>query len=386
MTAKHPICVVTGSRADYGLLYWVMKEIQNSATLSLRVAVTGMHLCHEYGMTVDRIVEDGFPIHARIDNVLAGDTACAVGKSTGLGVIGFADYFERERPDLLLFLGDRHEILAAATAAMIARIPMAHFCGGDISEGAYDESIRHCLTKMSHLHFTSNRQSADRVIAMGENPENVFVVGSPGLDYIRQAKLPDRQQLEQELAFGFRERNLLITFHPETLGTKSSTDSFKELLEALEALGPEVGLLFTRTNSDNDGRALNAMLDNFLQNHPQAKAWTSMGSHRYLALMSSVDAVVGNSSSGLYEAPSFGTPTVDIGERQAGRLAATSVIRCSAERSSILQAIREAFLRGRQPTVNPYGDGTASRQTRSILESVLPKGIPLQKRFHSPSQ
>jgi UDP-hydrolysing UDP-N-acetyl-D-glucosamine 2-epimerase len=379
--ARRKICVVTGGRADYGLLYWPMKEIQASPHFALQVAVTGMHLSPEFGATVATIERDGFPVEARVEMLLSSDTPVGVAKSIGLGVIGFADALERLRPDLLLLLGDRFEILAAAEAALVARLPVAHLCGGDVTEGAFDEAIRHAITKMAHLHFATNEPAARRLRQLGEDPRRIFTVGSPGIDYIRRLEPMSRAELARETGLDLDRRLLLVTFHPATLSHGSAVGEFDELLAALEGLGPDVALAFTRPNADNDGRALARRLDDFVAAHPHARAFAALGSRLYLSLLRHADAMVGNSSSGLYEAPSLGTPTVDIGDRQQGRLKAESVISCGAERGAIAAAIAQALQRGKRPVKNPYGDGDSARRIVDILASIDDFRALTKKRF-----
>lgn len=383
MTALWPrkICAVTGSRADYGLLYWILWELNRSAAFELQLAVTGMHLSPEFGLTVRAIEEDGFDIAVRVETLLSGDTPQAIGKSIGLGVIGFSDALARLQPDLLLVLGDRYEIFAAAQAAMIARIPVAHIAGGDLTEGAYDEAMRHSITKMAHLHFASNAASARRLRQLGEDPARVFDVGSTALDMVRRARLMDRSELERDLGFAFQPRNLLVTFHPATLEDERPAAQFTRLLEALDELGDQVGLLFTKSNSDSDGRILAEMIDTFVRERPHAIAFTSLGQIRYLSLMAQVDAVVGNSSSGLFEAPAFATPTVNIGARQQGRPRAASVIDCPVDSRSIRFAIEQAFASGRREVANPYGDGRSAERILSVLVGIEDYRALLIKRF-----
>lgn len=382
--AKRKICVVTGSRAEYGLLSWLMREIAADPELDLQVVATGMHLSPEFGLTYRVIEEDGFSIDARVEMLLSSDTPVGIAKSVGLGVIGFADALERLRPDILVLLGDRYEILAAAQAALVARIPVAHIGGGDTTEGAFDEAIRHAITKMAHLHFVTNELSARRVRQLGENPAHVHNVGSPGLDQIRRLTLLTRQELEGALGFGFRERNLLITFHPVTLDREPADAQFRELLTALDSLGDGVGLIFTKPNADTDGRVLIDMIEGYVAGRSNARAYTSLGQLRYLSAMAQVDAVVGNSSSGLYEAPSFGKPTVNIGDRQKGRLQAASVINCPASAPDIARAIGEALARDCAGTVNPYGDGDSSGRILRILKEVGDPRALLKKHFFEP--
>lgn len=375
------ICVVTGSRAEYGLLFWLMNELKSSSEVELQVVATGMHLSPEFGNTYKIIEEDGFKIDAKVEMQLSSDSSVGISKSIGLGVIGFADVFERLRPDILVFLGDRYEIFAAATAATIAKIPMAHIAGGDVTEGAFDESIRHSLTKMSHIHFVTNSDSEKRVKQLGENPDYVFNVGSPGLDFIKKANLLSREELEKSLDFTLKRKNLLITFHPVTLEEKSSEVQIVELLNAVDALGPEVGLIFTKTNSDTDGRIINEKIERFVETRSNARVYTSLGQHRYLSTISHVDAVVGNSSSGLYEVPFLKKPTVNIGDRQKGRLQSASVINCIPTKSEIEKAIKKAFVSDVKDEVSPYGDGDASVRIKNHLIAIRDPKALLKKHF-----
>ncbi|GAA3404799.1 UDP-N-acetylglucosamine 2-epimerase [Paenibacillus hodogayensis] len=378
---KRKVCVVTGTRAEYGLLYWVMDEIRRTAELELQLIATGMHLSPEFGLTYRMIEADGWRIDEKVEMLLSGDTPSAVAKSIGLCTIGFADALRRLQPELLVLLGDRYELLAAAQAAMVANIPIAHIAGGDTTEGAIDEAIRHSITKMSHIHFVTNEGSANRVKQMGENPDYVFNVGSPGLDFLQKRPLLGKAELEEALKFRLLERNLLVTFHPATLDGSSASGQFQELLEALNGLGGEVGLLITKPNSDTDGRILIEMIDAFVGDRPNAKSFVSMGQLNYLSAMSHADAVVGNSSSGLYEAPSFRKPTVNIGDRQKGRLQAESVINCPPERGAIAAAISAAWNKDCSRVRNPYGDGDSSARIVNVLRSVDDPKRLLKKRF-----
>ncbi|MBI4191190.1 MAG: UDP-N-acetylglucosamine 2-epimerase (hydrolyzing) [Betaproteobacteria bacterium] len=375
------ICVVTGSRADYGLLYWLMKDIQADRDCQLQLAVTGMHLEPEFGLTFQAIESDGFRIDARIDT-LQSDTPAGIAKSIGLGVTGFGAAFGTLRPDLVVLPGDRFEIFAAAQAALVAKIPVAHIAGGDTTEGAYDEAIRHSITKMSHLHFVTNEDAARRVIQLGENPDHVFNVGSPGIDSIKRAKLLDRSELEQQLGLRFRRRNLLITFHPPTLDAEPAGAQFQALLTALDGLPAEqFSLIFTKSNADTGGRELNRMVDDYVATRSHARGFASLGQQRYLSLMAQVDAIVGNSSSGVYEAPSFRKPTVNIGDRQKGRLMADSVINCDPETSAISSAIRTALTKNCSNTVNPYGDGESSRRILATIKRFDDPPALIKKHF-----
>lgn len=374
------ICAVTGGRADWGLLSVPLVRLRDHAAFDLKLVVTGQHLAPggEDGIAA---IEAGFSIDARLDMLLAADTPLAVTKSLGLAVIGFADIFERLRPDLLLLLGDRYEILAAAQAALIARIPVAHLCGGDLTEGAMDEAIRHSITKMAHIHFVTNAEAGHRLRQLGENPGQVHCVGSPGLDLLREVPVLERGALFAAIGFTPRRRNLLVTFHPVTLDEDSGTQC-TEMLAALDALGPETGLIFTGVNADTGAHAVAALIDAFVATHANAKAYGSLGSRHYLNLLRQVDAVVGNSSSGLYEAPSFHIPTVNIGDRQGGRLKAASVIDCAPERQAIGHALRQAAGMDCSGVINPYGDGHAAERIVAVLETLGDLRALLKKRFH----
>jgi UDP-hydrolysing UDP-N-acetyl-D-glucosamine 2-epimerase len=378
---KRKICVVTGTRAEYGLLYWLMKEIQADEDLELQIIATGAHLSPEFGLTYKVIESDGFEINEKVDMLLSSDTPVGITKSLGLATIGFADAYDRLKPDIVVLLGDRYEILAAAQAALIIGLPIAHIAGGDTTEGAFDEAIRHSITKMSHIHFVTNEISARRVRQLGENPQYIFNVGSPGIDYIKRVQLLNRSDLEKELGFEFQDKNLLITFHPVTLDRVSSAHQFTELLTALDSLGTGVGIIFTKANADTQGRSINQMIDKYAESHPKAKAYASLGQVNYFSVIAQVDAVVGNSSSGIYEVPSFGKPTVNIGDRQKGRLQAASIINCQPQASAIKQAITAAFAMDCSNVQNPYGDGNSSMQMLSVLKSIPDFKSLLKKQF-----
>ena len=379
------ICVVTGTRAEYGLLRWVMEGIRQSPVLDLQLIATGMHLSPEFGLTVRDIEADGFSIDRKVEMLLSSDTPVGVAKSMGLGMIGFADALAELQPDLMLVLGDRYEIFAAAAAAMIARVPIAHLHGGESTEGAFDEAIRHSITKMSHLHFVAAEEYRQRVIQLGEDPQRAFLVGGLGVDNILSLKLLDRLALEAALDFRLGVKNLLVTFHPVTLEKGTAAGQMGELLAALDAL-TETHVIFTLPNADTEGRALIQQIQAFVERHPKrAKAFASLGQLRYLSTVALVDAVVGNSSSGLAEVPSFRKPTINIGDRQRGRLRAASVIDCTPDRNAILAAMSEVGTPGFQArlaaTVNPYGNGGASAAIVRILERHPLDGL-LKKGFH----
>lgn len=365
------ICVVSGTRADYGLLQWVMHGIRRDPALTLQVIATGMHLSPEFGLTYREIEADGFTIDRKLEILTSSDSAAGVTKSVGLGTIAFADAFSELEPDVVLLLGDRFEIFAAATAAMIAGLPIAHLHGGEITEGAFDDAIRHAITKMSHLHFVAAEPYRRRVIQMGESSDRVFLSGGLGVDTIRKTPLLNRADLEAEMDFKLGKKNLLVTFHPVTLEPGAAPGQMAELLKALDSL-QDTHLILTMPNADTGGRELIRMIEQFVATRPHAKAFTSLGQLRYLSCMAHVDGVVGNSSSGLSEAPSFKKGTVNIGERQRGRLKAASVIDCAPDCASIVAAIYTLYSSSFQASLenvdSPYGDGGASEKVIDVLK------------------
>jgi UDP-hydrolysing UDP-N-acetyl-D-glucosamine 2-epimerase len=376
------VCVVTGSRAEYGLLSPLLKGIAADPRLTLQLAVTGMHLSPEFGLTVRQIEADGFVPDARVDMLLASATPAGVAKSLGLGVIGFADALDRLRPDLLVVLGDRFEILAAAQAAMILRIPIAHIHGGELTEGLIDEAIRHSLTKMSHLHFVAAEPYRQRVIQLGEAPERVWTVGAPGLDSIRLIPCPSRAELSESLGFDLTEPYFLVTYHPVTLDPAGG--GAVPLLAALAEF-PGHRILFTGVNADPDNAPIREAIAAFAAARPgRVHAAVSLGQTRYLGALAHADAVIGNSSSGILEAPSLHVPTVNIGDRQRGRLRAASVIDASEDAVAIAAALRRAlsgeFRAGLAAMQSPFGDGHASERMLEIIASHPLEGL-LMKRF-----
>lgn len=378
------ICVVTGTRAEYGLLYWLMKEIENDLDLELQIIVTGMHLSPEFGLTYKEI-EKEFTITKKIEMLLSSDTSIGISKSMGLAQISFAESFEDLQPDIIVVLGDRYEIFSAVSAAMIARIPIAHLHGGETTEGVYDESIRHSITKMSHLHFTAAEEYRRRVIQLGEHPDRVYNVGGMGIENIKRLRLLSKEEFEKSIDFKLNKRNIIVTFHPVTLENSVAKDQFQELLNALDEL-QDTNIIFTKANSDTDGRIINQMIDAYvLTNRNKSIAFTSLGQLRYLSAMQYMDAVVGNSSSGLLEAPSFKTGTINIGDRQSGRLKARSVIDCKSDSKSVLNAFKELysaeFQQKLQAVLNPYGEGNASFKIKNILKSAILEGI-VKKSFY----
>ena len=383
--SKMKICVVTGTRAEYGLLRWVMEGIQQSNSLRLQIIATGMHLSQEFGLTYKEIEKDGFIIDKKVDMLVSSDTPQGITKSMGLGMIGFADAFEQLNPDLILVLGDRFEIFSAAASAMIKRIPIAHLHGGEATEGAIDEPIRHCVTKMSHIHFVAADEYRSRVIQLGESPDRVHLVGGLGVDSIFKIKLLQKRELEKQLGFKFGEKNLLITFHPVTLEKETSEKQMKELLKALDKL-TDTHFIFTMPNADTEGRILFKIIDNFVKGNSRSIAYTSLGQLKYISCINQVDGVIGNSSSGLLEVPTFQKGTINIGDRQRGRLKAESIIDCQPTEKSIYKAIKKLYSEEFQEIIknvkNPYGLGGASEKIVKVLEKISFDDI-LKKKFYN---
>ena len=386
MTTKRKICIVTGTRAEYGLLYWLMKEVDADPDLQLQIIATGMHLSPEFGLTYQQIEADGFTIDAKVEMLLSSDSPVGITKSMGLGVIGFADALDRLKPDILVVLGDRFEILAAAQAAMVARIPIAHIHGGEATEGVIDEAIRHAVSKMSHLHFTAAEPYRKRVIQLGEAPERVFNTGAVGLDNLTQLNLLNRAELEKALDFKLSPAPVILcTYHPVTLSADGAGYVLGELLKALDRL-PSARVIFTKGNADTGGRVINQMIDDYaLKNLERVAAFVSLGQVRYLSLLREVDVVLGNSSSGIVEAPTARTPTVNIGDRQRGRLKAPSIIDCGESADSILIAIEKALSPEFQKIAAKgetfFGEDGASKRIKQVLKEASLEGI-LLKRFH----
>jgi len=370
---KRKICVVTGTRAEYGLLYWLMKAIEADEALELQLVVTGMHLSPEFGLTYKEIEKD-FKIDKKVEMLLSSDTAIGISKSMGLAQISFAEVYDELSPDLLVVLGDRYEIFSAVSAAMIANIPIAHLHGGETSEGAFDEAIRHSITKMSHLHFTATEEYKRRVIQLGENPSRVFNVGGLGIENIKKLELLSYEDFEASIDFKLAKKNILVTFHPATLEKATAKEQFGELLATVDDL-EDTNIIFTKANSDRDGRIINEMIDEYVRvNSNKSTAFSSLGQLRYLSALQYVNAVVGNSSSGLTEAPSFKIGTINVGERQKGRIKAPSVIDCEPNRKSIAATFSTlystVFKEILENTDNPYGDGCASQKILKEIKEV----------------
>lgn len=382
---RRKIAVFTGSRAEYGLLYWLMKDIQASEFLELQIIVSGMHLSPEFGETWKQIEQDGFSIDAKVEMLLSSNTPVGVVKSVGLGTIGFADALDRLCPDALVVLGDRFEALAVVQAAHIMRIPVVHLHGGEITEGAIDDAIRHAITKMSNLHFVAAEPYRQRVVQMGEDPSTVFNVGAIGLDHLKRSQVMSLEELSTSLNFKLQEPYLVVTYHPVTLLEEDPVESFKALLFALDQF-PEYQIILTYPNADSGGRAIIPLLENYAQHQPgRVHAVPSLGYKRYLSAIAKASAVIGNSSSGIIEVPSFGIPTINIGTRQQGRIAANSVLNCSPDSSSIIATLKKAlsfeFANECKKVINPYGQGCVSAQITKVLESQT---VVLQKHFFDP--
>ncbi len=385
MKHKRKICVITGTRAEYGLLVPLLKQIQKSEKLHLQLVVTGTHLSPEFGSTYKEIPGDGFEIDRKIEMLLSSDSPAGISKSMGVAQIGFADAFKGLKPDMIVVLGDRFEILSAVSTALIFRIPVAHIHGGELTEGAVDEAIRHAVSKMSHLHFTATDSYRNRVIQLGEQPDTVYSVGALGLENIKNIELLNRKEFEESIDFKLGEKNLLVTFHPETLEKNLAGKQFGELLDALDTL-TDTKIIFTKPNADTDGRIIIQMIDEYVKkNQENTRAFSSLGQLRYLSALQFVDGVVGNSSSGIIEVPSFCTGTVNIGDRQKGRLFAESVISCRPEKNDIERAFEQLYTKkfkeSLNTVINPYMGKDVSRKIVTVLEEY-DWGRSLKKRFH----
>ena len=381
------IGIMTGTRAEYGLLKSLMQEINKDNGLELYLIVSGMHLSPEFGMTYQEIEEDGFEINAKVEMLLSSDSPAGISKSIGLGVIGFADEFQRADLDMLILLGDRYEALSAAICALVMRIPIAHLHGGELTEGAIDEGIRHSITKMSYLHFTSTEQYRNRVIQLGENPERVFYVGALGVENIKKINLMTKEELEKSIHFEIDENTVVVTYHPVTLENNTVEEQFLNLLKVLDR-NPKIRMIFTKANADTNGRIVNELIDKYAaQNSERACAFMSLGQKRYLSALKYCRIVIGNSSSGIIEAPSFGKPIINIGDRQKGRICADSVINCGYTQQEIQQAMEtaltEEFENKARNCRNPYEkENTAANIISVIKDYLLNDKIKLKKGFY----
>lgn len=383
---KRRVCVITGTRAEYGLLKPVIDKIDKDEELELYLIVTGAHLSPEFGLTYGEIEDDGYVINKKVEMLLSADTPGSIVKSIGVELLGLADVFAEARPDMLVLLGDRYEMLAAASAAMVYNIPIAHIHGGETTEGAIDEAIRHAITKMSYLHFASAEKYRRRIIQLGEDPKRVFNVGALGVESIRNVPLLSKNELEESIGFKMAAPTVMVTYHPVTLESHSATEQFGNLLAVLEKR-KELRIIFTKANSDADGRVVSRMIDDFVRdNGERSVAFTSLGQVRYFSALKYCDLVIGNSSSGILEAPSFHIPTVDIGNRQRGRIAAASVIHCDTDSRNIDNAIDKALTQEFRDSIkdlkSPYeGENTSTEIVRQI-KCFLSEGIDLRKKFY----
>ena len=381
------IGIMTGTRAEYGLLKSLMQEINKDNDLELYLIVSGMHLSPEFGMTYQEIEEDGFEINAKVEMLLSSDSPAGISKSIGLGVIGFADEFQRADLDMLILLGDRYEALSAAICALVMRIPIAHLHGGELTEGAIDEGIRHSITQMSYLHFTSTEQYRNRVIQLGENPERVFYVGALGVENIKKINLMTKEELERSIHFEIDENTVVVTYHPVTLENNTVEEQFLNLLKVLDR-NPKIRMIFTKANADTNGRIVNELIDKYAaQNSERACAFVSLGQKRYLSALKYCRIVIGNSSSGIIEAPSFGKPIINIGDRQKGRICADSVINCGYTQQEIQQAMETALTKEFENKAsncrNPYEkENTAANIISVIKDYLLNDKIKLKKGFY----
>ena len=375
---------MTTTRSDYGPYLPVLRKIQADPDLNLHLIVAGMHLSSEFGSTVRAIEQDGFDIAERVDMLSSSDTPEGISRSMGLGTIGFAEAYARFQPDILLVLGDRFEMHSAVAAAVPFNLPIAHIGGGESTEGAIDEAFRHSITKMSHLHFVSTEAYAQRVIQMGEEPWRVVVSGAPSLDNLHAVTLHGWQELKTRCGFDLDGPVLLVTFHPVTLAYEHTAEYMEELLAALDESGFD--LVFTYPNADTNGRQIIELIERFTSNHPRSWAASSLGTEAYFSLMSHAAAMVGNSSSGIIESPSFKLPVVDIGDRQKGRIRSKNVINVGYRREEIREGIKTAsspgFRDGLAGLVNTYGDGNAAERIVGKLKSVSIDDQLLMKHFH----
>jgi len=386
---KRKICIVTSTRAEYGLLSGLLHSIALDPDLEYQLIVTGSHLSQAFGLTVSEIMNDGFIISEKLEILGETDSKIATAQAAGIAVSKFAESFEKLRPDLILILGDRYEILSAAFAASILSVPIAHIHGGESTVGAFDEVFRHAITKMSHIHFVAAQEYANRVIQMGENPKNVYVTGGLGVDAISKVSLLSRIELEQKLGFEFKQKNLLITYHPVTLDFSAAKQQFRELLSALSEL-QDTQLIFTYPNSDPESRDIIFEIELFVEQNENAVAFKSLGKINYYSCISHVDGVVGNSSSGLLEVPSFKRGTINIGNRQNGRLKSASVIDCIPTKYSILNALNELYSKIFQDNLefatNPYGTGGAINKIVEILNDITLEGIVIKEFYDLESE
>lgn len=379
------LVIVTATRAEYGLLAPIIKKLQKNGNVEVRLAVTGAHLSPEFGMTVKEIEADGIAIDKKIEILMSSDTPVGISKSMGLAIISFAEYFAESKPDALMVLGDRYETLAIVCAALNNRTPIIHLYGGEATLGAIDEAVRNAITKLSFLHFTSTEEYRHRVIQMGEAPERVFYVGAMGVENAKNVKLLNKKELETEIGFSLGDKHAVLTFHPVTLEGNTAERQTIELLQAIIKF-PDINFLCTKANADADGRIINKLIVRYADEYPNIHLVDSLGTQRYLSAVSCSEFVIGNSSSGIVEAPSFKIPTINIGDRQLGRIQANSVINCEPLENCIIKAINKSlsnnFKNKLKDIFNPYGDGNTSEKIVSITEDYLNNNkVSLKKKF-----
>lgn len=373
------IVAVTGGRADWSILAFPLQVLHDDPAFDLSIIATGQHLSESAGSSLMAVINTGIPVLHQIDIDLNDDTNLGIAKSTGMAVHKIAEALADIQPDMVLVLGDRYEILAACTAALLMQIPIIHLCGGDITEGAMDDAIRHAISKMAHIHFVTNEVSRERLIQMGENPEHIYNVGNPSLDLMKKTALMDRGALLEDVGLVEAEKAILVTCHPVTLDPDPIADC-RAMLQALSNF-PESAILCTGANADQGGQEINELLEQFAESHDNAVFIDNLGPRRYFSALAKFDVVVGNSSSGLYEAPSFQIPTVNIGERQKGRLRAQSVLDCSASPEKIVETIQKAWDLDCSDTKSPYGNGDSSEKICQCLKQVSNLEIILRKKF-----
>jgi len=380
------ICIVSSTRAEYGVLHNLIEKIYKDPRLELLLVVTGMHLSPEFGMTIKEIENDGYPITEKIDILMSADTVSAISKTMGIAFISFADMFERQKPDMLVVVGDRYELIPICACAINAHIPIAHISGGETTEGAVDECVRHCITKMSYLHFPGCETYRKRIIQLGEEPNRVFNFGHIGVEFAKTIELLQKDVLEDTIHFSLETPYAIVTFHPTTLETRTAALQTDELLKAISNF-PNMRFIFIKANADVDGRIINEKIDQFVSKRDNCIAFKSLGIQKYLTCMKYSSAIIGNSSSGIIEAPSFGVPTINIGDRQRGRLQASSIINCKPTAGDILEAIQlsqtEEFIKNAMNTTNPYGSGNTSESiVETIKEFLYGNKIVLKKKFY----
>jgi GDP/UDP-N,N'-diacetylbacillosamine 2-epimerase (hydrolysing) len=381
------ICVVTSSRADYGILKPLIDKLYSNPGISLSIVATGMHLCPEFGYTYREIESDGFIIQRKIDVQVSSDSSSGMSKTMGMALICFSEYFEENSFDLLVVLGDRYEIAAICCAAFNRHIPIAHLYGGETTEGAIDEGYRHSITKMSSLHFVSCEAYRKRVIQLGEQPNTVFNVGAMGVENIKNMSLLSIEELGKELSFNLKDKTYcVVTFHPVTLEQHTGAQQIQELLDALDVF-PDMSFIITKSNSDAGGREINRIWDEYSSTRKNCLVATSLGAKRYLSALKHAAMMIGNSSSGIVEGPTSGIPTVNIGDRQKGRIMTESVICCEPEKKDIINAMKRALTQGFQDlakrVTNPYGDGNTSSKILEIIRDQLDGNkIKSKKEFY----